>query len=75
MLVILEEPLAGFRQLTSDRNSHIYKHLQSSELCRLLCSEDSFTILDTAATKSQIRLEDHVYLLGEACFESTVASC
>ena len=29
--------------------------LQSSELYRLSCFEDSFAILDTAATKSQIR--------------------
>ena len=70
MLVILVKPLAIFRHALvsiffSDRNSHIYKHFQSSELCRLSCSEDSFTILDTTATKSQIRLEEAMFICWE----------
>ena len=32
--------------LVSDKASHIFKHLENSELCRALCSVDCFHILD-----------------------------
>ena len=36
--------------LLSDRNSHIYKHLQGSESCKNLCSFNCFSMLDSALT-------------------------
>ena len=34
--------------LSSDKNSHIFKHLKGSENYRSLCSKDYFQILDSA---------------------------
>ena len=39
--------------LTSDKNSHIFQHIHGSETCRALCSENCFSILDTASTSFQ----------------------
>ena len=42
--------------LLSDRNSHIYKHLQGSESCKNLCSFNCFSIyLDSALTNFQLK--------------------
>lgn len=35
-----------------------YKHLQASEVCQNSCAVESFTILDSAATKFQIKLKE-----------------
>ena len=34
----------------SDKNSHTFKHLKSSDICRRSCSNNCFTVLDTAST-------------------------
>ena len=31
--------------LHSDKNSHIYKHLKSSDKCRMSCGDNCFTVL------------------------------
>ena len=36
--------------------THVFKHLQSSESCRISCSADCFTVLDSATTKFQVKL-------------------
>ena len=36
---------------SSDRSSHVYKHLQASEFCRTSCNLDCFKILDAALTR------------------------
>ena len=40
-------------RLSSDKHSHIFKHLWGTENCRSLCSDDYFKILDSASTSFQ----------------------
>ena len=48
-----------FREhVSSDKSSHILKHLQSSERCRQSPSADCFEILDSAPTKFQLKLKE-----------------
>ena len=42
--------------LSSDKSSHIFKHLQSSERCRQSCSADCFEIIDSAPSEFQLKL-------------------
>ena len=44
--------------LSSDKHSHIFKHLRGSENCRSLCSEDCFKILDSASTSFQLKITE-----------------
>ena len=39
-----------------------FKHLQSSESCRISCSADCFTVLDSATTKFQVKLKESMYI-------------
>ena len=49
--------------ISRDKNSHIYKHLLSSSNCRKqLCSEDSFTILDTAISSYQLKIKEALHI-------------
>ena len=52
-------------RLSSDRSSHVFKHLQSSESCRISCSADCFTVLDSATTKFQVKLKESMYIKWE----------
>ena len=51
--------------LSSDKNSHIFKHLRGSENCRSLCSEDCFQILDSASTSFQLKIKEAMHILWE----------
>ena len=51
--------------LVSDRASHIFKHLQNSEHCRTLCSQDCFHILDHASTSFQLKIKEANQILRE----------
>ena len=51
--------------LPSDRSSHVFKHLQSSESCRISCSADCFTVLDSTTTKFQVKLKESMYIKWE----------
>ena len=51
--------------LSSDKSSHIFKHLLSSDLCRQSCSADCFEILDSAPTKFQLKLKEAMQLNWE----------
>lgn len=42
--------------LTSDRASHIFKHLQNSELCHAACSADFLHVLDHTSTSFQLKM-------------------
>ena len=44
---------------------HIFKHLQSSESCRISFSADCFTVLDSATTKFQVKLKESMYIKWE----------
>ena len=44
--------------LSSDKLSNIYKHLESSPLCRKSCSKDCFKITAPAPTPFQLKLKE-----------------
>ena len=44
--------------LRSDKNSHIFQHTNTSETCKALCSEDRFSILDTASMSSKLKIKE-----------------
>ena len=48
--------------LVSDRASHIFKHLQNSEHCRTLCSQDCFHILDHTSTSFQLKIKEAFHI-------------
>ena len=47
---------------TSDKNSHIFQHINGSKACRSLCSEDCFSILDTASTSFQLKIKEALHI-------------
>ena len=49
----------------SDRTSHIFKHLQNSEHCRTLCSNNCFSILDHASTTFQLKIKEAIHIQWE----------
>ena len=51
--------------ILSDRSSNVFKHLQSSEFCRASCTPDCFEILDSAATKYQVKLKESMFIKWE----------
>ena len=51
--------------LLSDKSSHVYRHLQSSRACRDSCATESFTILDSAASKFQIKVKEALHIKRE----------
>ena len=51
--------------LFSDKSSHIFKHLLSSERCCQSCSADCFEILDSAPTKFQLKLKEAMHINWE----------
>ena len=49
-------PHARVREhLVTDGTFHIFKHLQNSQHCRTLCSNDCFSIVDHAVTSFQLK--------------------
>ena len=44
--------------LVSDKASHVYKHIASSQAYRESCSTECFTILDTAASGFQLKIKE-----------------
>jgi len=67
MLVMLVKPAdtSPREHLLSDRSSNVFKHLQSSEFCRASCTPDCFEILDSAATKYQVKLKESMFIKWE----------
>ena len=51
--------------LGMDKNSHVFKHLSSSENCKSHANKDSFTVIDTAPTNWQRRIKEGLYILWE----------
>ena len=49
----------------SDRTSHVFKHLQNSEHCRTLCSNDCLSILDHAFTTFQLKIKEAIHIQCE----------
>ena len=48
--------------LFTDKNSHIYKHLNKSATCKGKCDHNSFTIIDSAPTKLQLKIKESLYI-------------
>ena len=48
--------------LLSDKSSHVYRHLQSAMACRDSCNTECFTILDSAASKFQIKMKEALHI-------------
>ena len=51
--------------LEMDRASHIYKHLNSSETCRLVCDEHRFEIIDQASYRYDFQIKKALHILWE----------
>ena len=51
--------------LSSDRSSHVFKHLQNSESCGAACSADCFTVFDSVGTRYQVKLKESMYIKWE----------
>ena len=51
--------------LLSDKSSHVYRHLQSSRACHDSCATECFTILDSAASKFQIKIKEALHIKWE----------
>ena len=48
--------------LDLDKNSHIFKHLNSSPNCKNLYTSDCFKILDSAKTVYSLKLKEAFYI-------------
>ena len=64
MLVMLVKP-ADISPHECDRPSDVFRHLQSSESCGTSCIPDCFQILDSAATKYQVKLKESMFVKWE----------
>ena len=51
--------------LSSDKASHISKHLQNSQHCRTLCSADCFHVLDHASSSFQLQIKEAIHIQRE----------
>ena len=48
--------------LVSDKATHVYAHIASSQACRESCSTECYTILDTAASGFKLKIKEAMYL-------------
>ena len=48
--------------LRVDKQSHIYKHLNSNVLCKNSCNESSFKIIDRADTEYSLKLKEALHI-------------
>ena len=48
--------------LKSDKHSHIYKHLQTLDICKQSCNENCFSILDSATSKYSLRIKEGMHI-------------
>ena len=51
--------------LETDRASHIFKHLESSSVCRSARSRDNFAIIDQASSRFALKIRGVAYTLGQ----------
>ena len=51
--------------LFTDKNSHVYKHLQSSKTCKDSCDESCFKVIDSAKTFNQLKVKEALHILWE----------
>ena len=51
--------------LYSDKNSHIFRYVKSSDKCRNSCIDNFFTVLYTASTYNQLKIEEALHIMWE----------
>ena len=51
--------------LCTDKNSHVYKHLQSYKTCKDSCDESCFKVIDSAKTYHQLKIKEALHILWE----------
>ena len=51
--------------LFTDKNFHIYKHLESSNTCKNACNDSCFKVLDSAKTHYQLKIKEALHILWE----------
>ena len=49
-------------RMVSDKNSHVFRHLQSSQHCRTLCSDECFSNLYHASTTLQLKIKESILI-------------
>ena len=50
------------QHLNSDKNSHIFKHLATSIICKEKCCDNSFQIIDPAQSKYSLKLKEALWI-------------
>ena len=48
--------------LSTDKNSHVYKHLNGSPSCKRKCSVDCFKTVDSANSRHCLKLKEAIYI-------------
>ena len=48
--------------LFTDKNSHVYKLLQSSKTCKDFCDESCFKAIDSAKTYNQLKVKEALHI-------------
>ena len=51
--------------LFSDKNSHVFKHVQSSDACKNACSETRFKVIDSARTHYQLKIKEALHIMWD----------
>jgi len=51
--------------LSTDKNSHILKHLKSSSSCRDACGKGCFKVLDSASTYHSLKIKEALHIMWE----------
>ena len=54
-----------WEHLVTDKNSHVYKQLQSSKTCKDSCDESCFKVIDSAKTYNQLKVKEVLHILWE----------
>ena len=66
--------------LKSDKQSHIFKHINNSEDCKLKCDENCFSVLDSSSSKYQLKIKEALHITWNKpqlnkqvkCFATTI---
>ena len=48
-----------------DKNSHIYKHVNSNENCKRVCNESCFLVIDRTPTEFQLKIKEGLHIEWE----------
>ena len=51
--------------VTGVLNVHIFKNLNRCDKCRKSCSDNCFTVLDTASTYNQLKIKEALHIMWE----------